>query len=116
MLVTKWILSGIGSVMVPICPDVFLEFHFRAPKNWKSENLRLRPASGVLEIGPECRRLRGQGVRMPEAERREKLRIWRPGVASQVEVLRVVREFGVPGWQKFPKADPHELMASGSYC
>jgi len=58
MSVTKWILSGIGSVMAPISPDVFLKFHFRAPK---PENRGFRPASDVLEIWPEWRRLRRDG-------------------------------------------------------
>ena len=31
------------------------------PKNWKSENLGFRPASDLLEIGPEWRRLRRHG-------------------------------------------------------
>jgi hypothetical protein len=41
----------------------FTAFHFRAPKNWHSEILGFRPASDVLEIGPEWRRLRRDGGR-----------------------------------------------------
>ena len=47
-----------------------------------------RPASDVLKSGPECRRLRQDGVGMPEASRREKLRILRPVVANLAEVAR----------------------------
>jgi hypothetical protein len=36
----------------------FTAFHFRAPKNRHSEIPGFRPASDVLEIGPEWRRLR----------------------------------------------------------
>jgi hypothetical protein len=89
------------------------------PKNWKSENLRLRPASDVFESGPECRRLRGQEVRMPEAKRREKLRICRPGVANRdgvgarPEKFQVLEGWGgrIPGFQR---ADTQEFSVSGS--
>ena len=46
----------------------FTAFHFRAPKNWHSEILGFRPASDVLEIGPEWRRLRRDGGRDAGAE------------------------------------------------
>ena len=36
------------------------------------------------------------------------------GAGEPDRALRAVRAFGVRGWQKLPKADPHELTASGS--
>jgi hypothetical protein len=85
------------------------EFHLRIPeilKNWKSE---IPPPSDVLEIWLECRRSLRHGVGMPEAKRREKLRIWRPGVANRAgvgarpEKSRVLEGWGgrIPGFQFF---------------
>ena len=55
------------------------EFHFRDPETPKSENPGFRPASDVLEIGPEWRRLRRDGGWVAEAvaaRETENLAVW----------------------------------------
>jgi hypothetical protein len=52
---------------------------------------------------------------VPRPKQGQRPTIWRQGAANRAGVLLAVQEFGVPGRQKFPKADPHELTVSGSY-
>ena len=74
---------GYASAMVPTGPDVFSEFRLRTTPKWKSEITGFRPASDVLEIGPEWGDFERQGVGMPKAKRLEKLRIRRPGAGAR---------------------------------